>query len=35
MLSPLGMPMEFSIEKLFRNLRLDFLMANQLVVACK
>jgi len=35
MLSPVGMPMEFFVEKWFLHLRLDFLMANQLVVARK
>jgi len=33
MLSPIGLPFEFGIEKIIRNLRMDFLMANQLLVA--
>lgn len=35
MLSPVGMPGEFVIEKLARKIGLSFLMANQLVVAKK
>lgn len=35
MLSPIGMPFEFRAEKIARALRLDFLMANQLLVARK
>lgn len=33
MLSPIGMPFEIVIEKIFRSLRLNFMMANQLIVA--
>lgn len=33
MLSPIGMPFEFAVEKVMRNLHLDFLMVNQLLVA--
>jgi ubiquinone/menaquinone biosynthesis C-methylase UbiE len=33
MLSPVGMPFEFGFEKIIRSLRLNFLMANQLLVA--
>jgi ubiquinone/menaquinone biosynthesis C-methylase UbiE len=33
MLSPVGVPFEFILEKGIRNLHLDFLMANQLLVA--
>ncbi len=33
MLSPIGMPGEFIIENFLRKLKLNFLMANQLVVA--
>lgn len=33
MLSPVGMPFEFGVEKLLRSLRLNFIMANQLLVA--
>ncbi len=33
MLSPVGMPFEFSIERLFSDLNLNFMMANQLLVA--
>lgn len=33
MLSPVGMPFELSIEKWLQRLHLDFLMANQLVIA--
>lgn len=33
MLSPAGMPFEFILEKAIHNLKLDFLMANQLLVA--
>ncbi len=33
MLSPIGMPFELILEKGIRNLKLDFLMANQLLVA--
>ena len=33
MLSPVGMPFEFGVEKLLRSLRLNFMMANQLLVA--
>ncbi len=32
MLSPVGMPFEFGIERIIRKLKLNFLMANQLVV---
>ena len=32
MLSPIGMPFEFQAEKIVRLLKLDFLMANQLLV---
>lgn len=35
MLSPIGMPGERSIEKVLRSVRLNFLMANQIVVAEK
>ena len=35
MLSPIGMPAEFSIERICRALGLSFMMANQLVVAQK
>ena len=35
MLSPIGMPAEFAVENFLRVLRLNFLMANQLVVAKK
>ncbi len=33
MLSPVGMPFEFTIEKFVRRLHLNFVMANQLLVA--
>ena len=33
MLSPVGMPFELGFEKIIRSLRLNFLMANQLLVA--
>jgi len=33
MLSPVGMPFEFFVEKWMRRLHLDFMMANQLLVA--
>ncbi len=33
MVSPVGMPLEFGFEKLLRRLQLNFLMANQLIVA--
>lgn len=33
MLSPVGMPAEFAIEKILRSIGLSFMMANQLVVA--
>jgi len=33
MLSPVGMPAEFAIEKVARSLGLSFMMANQLLVA--
>ena len=33
MLSPVGMPFEFTLEKIIRSLKLDFLMVNQLLVA--
>ncbi len=33
MLSPVGMPFEFGFEKIIRSLRLNFLMANQLLIA--
>ena len=33
MLSPLGMPFEFAAEKMIRLVNLDFIMANQLIVA--
>lgn len=33
MLSPVGMPFEFAVEKIIRIFKLDFLMANQLLVA--
>jgi len=33
MLSPVGLPFELSIEKCMRRLHLDFVMANQLLVA--
>ena len=33
MLSPVGVPFEFTIEKYMRKLRLNFMMANQLIVA--
>lgn len=33
MLSPVGMPFEFGFEKIIRSLHLNFLMANQLLVA--
>jgi SAM-dependent methyltransferase len=33
MLSPIGMPFELEFEKILRSLRLNFLMANQLLVA--
>lgn len=33
MLSPVGMPFEFTLEKTIHNLNLDSLMANQLLVA--
>jgi len=33
MLSPVGMPFEFGVERLFRGLHLNFMMANQLLVA--
>jgi ubiquinone/menaquinone biosynthesis C-methylase UbiE len=35
MLSPIGMPLEFAVERTFRFLRLDCLLANQLVVAVR
>ena len=35
MISPIGMPFEEKLEKILRLLKLDFLMANQLVVASK
>ena len=35
MISPIGIIGEFLIEKILRKLRLNFLMANQLVVAKK
>jgi len=35
MLSPIGMPFEFFVEKWIRRLHLDFMMANQLLVAEK
>lgn len=35
MLSPVGMPFEFFVEKWMRRLHLDFMMANQLLVAAK
>jgi trans-aconitate methyltransferase len=35
MLSPIGMPFEFLAERIVRALRLDFLMANQLLIARK
>lgn len=35
MLSPIGMPFEFFVEKWMRRLHLDFMMANQLLVATK
>lgn len=35
MLSPVGMPFEFAVEKLVRAVRLDFLFANQLLVVQK
>ena len=35
MLSPIGMPAEFAVENIIRFLSLNFLMANQLVVARK
>lgn len=33
MLSPVGMPFEFAFEKIIRSLHLNFLMANQLLIA--
>ncbi len=33
MVSPVGMPFEFAFESLLRMMRLNFLMANQLIVA--
>ena len=35
MLSPVGMPFEFFVEKWMRRFHLDFMMANQLLVAGK
>ncbi|MCA9112408.1 MAG: methyltransferase domain-containing protein, partial [Planctomycetaceae bacterium] len=35
MLSPIGMPLEFTAERLLRSLRLDCLLANQLVAAVR
>lgn len=35
MLSPVGMPLELPVEKLIRFFRLDFMMANQLIVGKK
>lgn len=35
MLSPIGLPMELTLEKILRKLGMDFLMANQLIVARK
>ena len=35
MLSPIGMPLETLAEKMVRKLHLDFMMANQFVVARK
>jgi len=35
MLSPIGIPFEFFVEKWMRRLHLDFMMANQLLVARK
>ena len=35
MLSPVGMPAEFAVEKLIRAFGLSFMMANQLVVAVR
>ena len=35
MLSPVGMPFEFFVEKWMRRFHLDFMMANQLLVARK
>lgn len=35
MLSPIGMPFEFGVEKIVKNLRLRFLFANQIVVGKK
>ncbi len=32
MLSPVGMPFEFTLEKKIRSLHMDFLMASQLLV---
>ena len=35
MISPVGMPFEENLENILRLFKLDFVMANQLVVACK
>lgn len=35
MLSPVGMPFEFAVEKLIRSLGIQFLLANQLMVGTK